>query len=186
MNIYQAYSYLLLLIGFVYIVMFLYTLKPKENTLFSIFSLLCLTSAIYIFGTWFQLNASNIEQIYFGQTIKYFGLPLSSAIWLVFAFRIQLRRKMSFAGVIALFAIPVFTIMLVATNQYHHLFYKSVSTFERDGFLLSTREPGLLYPINIIFSYGVFIFVLYVFARAWIRSKHKINSPFFWLLIGGV
>lgn len=186
MNIYQAYSYLLLLIGIVYIVMFLYTLKPKENTLFSIFSLLCLTSAIYIFGTWFQLNASNIEQIYFGQTIKYFGLPLSSAIWLVFAFRIQLRRKMSFAGVIALFAIPVFTIMLVATNQYHHLFYNSVSTFERDGFLLSTREPGLLYPINIIFSYGVFIFVLYVFARAWIRSKHKINSPFFWLLIGGV
>lgn len=184
MNIYQTYSYLLILIGIAYIVMFFYTLKPRDNPLISIFSLLCLASAIYISGTWFQLNAKSIEQIFFGQTIKYFGLPLSTAIWLVFAFRIHLRRKMSFAMMVALFSVPVFTTILVATNEYHGLFYKSVSTFKQNGFLLSTREPGILYPINIIFSYGVIIFVLFVFARAWIRSKYKINSAYFWLLSG--
>jgi len=186
MNIYQAYSYLLVLIGIVYAVMFIYTLKPRENSLFSIFSLLCLFSSIYIFGTWFQLNADSIEQINFGQKIKYFGVPVSAAIWLVFALRIHFRKKMSFAGMAFLFSVPVFTIMLVATNEFHGLFYESVSTFERDGFLLSTRMTGPLYFINVIYSYGVVLFVLYVFARAWIRSKFKIDSAYFWLLLGGV
>lgn len=186
MNIYQAYSYLLVLIGIVYAVMFIYTLKPRENSLFSIFSLLCVFSSVYIFGTWFQLNADTIEQINFGQTIKYFGVPVSAAIWLVFALRIHFCKNMSFAGMAFLFSVPVFTIMLVATNEFHGLFYKSVSTFERSGFLLSTREPGALYFINVIYSYGVVLFVLYVFARAWIRSKFKIDSAYFWLLLGGV
>ena len=184
MDILRFYSYLLVVIGTIYVGMFLYSLTKRDTPLISAFSLLCLASAVYIFGTTFQLNADNIEQVLFGQKLKYFGVPFVPAAWLLFMYRIHFRRDPSPIGRLLLFAVPFLTVFLVATNEYHHLFYAGLHTFMRSDYLLTRRVPGPLYGLNMAYVYLAIIAGLYVFGKAWIKSGWATDNPYFWLFLG--
>ncbi|HHT73732.1 MAG TPA: diguanylate cyclase [Firmicutes bacterium] len=186
MDVLHLYSNLLMIIGALYVGMFLYALTKRDNPLVSAFSLLCLASAVYIFGTHFQLNADNVEEVLFGQKLKYFGVPLIPAAWFLFMYRVQFRRDITHLGRVVLFTVPFLTIFLVSTNEYHRLYYAGLHTFESGGFLLTRRVPGPLYPINMAYAYLSILAGLYVFGKAWVQRGRGMNNPFFWLLLGRI
>lgn len=184
MNILALYFHLMIAIGIIYIALFAYSLRRQNNPLITVFSLFCLANAVYIFGAAVQLHASSAEQLLFAQKLKYFGLPFISANWLVFAYRIHFKKAMTFTGSILAFCIPVLTVFLVATNEYHHLFYRDLEIFEYKGFLLSRRATGPLYALFIGYAYAVMFFGLYVFFKAWTKSGYTIRNPYFLLFCG--
>ncbi len=184
MSIMQIYSNFMILTGIIYVFMFMYSSRKKNNPLITIFSLICLASAVYIFGAAFQFNADNLDQILFGQKLKYFGGPFVFAAWLIFTYRIHFKKDMTFAGKIMTFIIPAVTVFLVATNEYHRLFYSNLKIFQYEGFLLSRRSTGILYYPNVIYAYFVIFFGLYAFFVAWSKSGYKLNNPYFMLLMG--
>lgn len=184
MNILQLYSNILIFIFILYIIMFIYSLNKTNNPLIKIFSLICLTSAVYLLGAILQLNADSLEGIVFGQKLKYFGIALALGNWLILTYRIHFKRQMTFIGILLSFSIPILTVFLVATNEYHHLFYAEIRTFYHKGFLLSRRIPGKLYFLNIIYFYAIMFFGLFATFKSWVKTGYKISNIYFSIFLG--
>ncbi|WP_050180784.1 histidine kinase N-terminal 7TM domain-containing diguanylate cyclase [Domibacillus robiginosus] len=116
---------------------------------------ICVTSCIYIFGHTFELIASSREEIEWTIAFQYLGLPFISPFNLVLAMQFAgfdkwlTRKTMMF-----LFSIPVTTVILVFTNNWHHLFYKSISVYPVDSYLLTDIQPGPYYVIHGSYTFG--------------------------------
>ena len=105
---------------------------------------------------------------------------------MIFYCKVNSPKDISFNKLLLVFAIPVLTIFLVTTNEYHGLYYKDTITLELNGFLLSKRIPGPLYYLNIAFSYGVSIWGLYVFMKVWVKDNYSIDNPYFFFLLTNI
>ena len=155
MSFLDFYVVVLILIFILFVFFFFYLLKNKDSLslLFSVFSLF---SAICLFGVIGQLRSSSLEQILFFQKIKYIGLPFMAPTFLMFLFRIHNIAYRSPLAVFSLFVIPFIIFALVMTNEFHHLYYQSVQTFEYRGYLITSREAGPLYYLG--FGYHVLMY----------------------------
>jgi len=82
-------------------------------------------------GAAFSLLSVNLEEMKFWTVIQYVGMPFSPPAGLLFVMQyvgIKVRKKHIFA----LFIIPFISLIMVATNDWHHLHYR---VFEIDPVL---------------------------------------------------
>ena len=186
MSFLDWYSALLILIIFIYMFMFIYSFKMHNNSFTNIFTFICLVGFIYVLGVFLQVKAANIDQIVFARKVKYFGLPFLVGAWMTFYCKVNFPKDINFNKLLLIFTIPLFILFLVTTNEYHGLYYQDTITFELNGYLLSKRIPGPFYYLNIIFSYGVSCWGLYVFIKVWIKNNYSIDNPYFLFLITNI
>lgn len=185
MDIFELYSFFLFGVVGVYLVMFLISIRNSDGPLSSVFSLICLASAVYVLGAAFQFNSQSVEEIVFSQKFKYFGVSFIPALWLVFAYIVYFRRKMSLGMVLFVFLIPALVLCLVSTNEYHGLYYSGMSVFQHGEYLFSRRTPGPLYYLHVSYAYFVVGFCMYSFFMGWVKGRFKLTNPYF-LLFSGV
>ena len=185
MDIFELYSFFLFGVVGVYLVMFLISIRNSDGPLSSVFSLICLASAVYVLGAAFQFNSQSVEEIVFSQKFKYFGVSFIPALWLVFAYIVYFRRKMSLGMVLFVFFIPALVLCLVSTNEYHGLYYSGMSLFQHGEYLFSRRTPGPLYYLHVSYAYFVVGFCMYSFFMGWVKGRFKLTNPYF-LLFSGV
>ena len=179
-------SLLLLLFGSLFFILFLYSLSKQRNSLSAPFSILCLAVSVYIIGYSLELHADSIEQIKLYLKLQYFGAPFMSALWLLFSYKYHHRRSAPLKLVLFIMVIPVVTVFLSATNEYHHLIYADVSAVERDGFLLSVLEKGSWYPVYFIFSFLVQLMGILTFFSAWHKEKYCLWTQACFFSIGSI
>ncbi|MER2256406.1 MAG: histidine kinase N-terminal 7TM domain-containing protein, partial [Priestia megaterium] len=109
-------------------------------------------TTIYCMGAAFSLLSVNLGEMKFWTVIQYVGMPFSPPAGLMFVMQyvgIKVRKKHIFA----LFIIPFISLIMVATNDWHHLHYR---VFEIDPVLGAPyvhQEIGPWYTIH-----GMFIF----------------------------
>jgi len=88
------------------------------------FSALVLCISFYLFGYLMIINSNNLHEMIFWNQIQYLGLPFISVLWLTVALlytkTIYYLKKRT---AILLFAVPLITLFIRLTNQWHHLFY---------------------------------------------------------------
>lgn len=72
--------------GISFIILFFYTLLTRRNRASSIFSLICLTIAIYVIGYGFEIRSKDVAELDFFLKMEYFGLPFMFSLWLVLEF----------------------------------------------------------------------------------------------------
>ncbi len=153
--------------------------KYSDRTFASVFSLICLASAVYVLGAALQFNSKSVEEILFFQKLKYFGAALVPGLWIVFAYRVHSGKKMSLAMLLCVFSIPALVLFLVSTNEYHGLFYSGLKVFQNGEYLFSRRATGPLYVLNVAYAYFSLFYCLYFFSLVWIKSRFRLNSPYF-------
>ena len=78
---------------------------------------------IYCFGSAFGLTASTIEQIKFWNILTYVGLPFCPPLGLLFIMQ-YLGIKLEKKKIVGLLIIPMISLIMIATNDLHHLHYK--------------------------------------------------------------
>ena len=104
----------------------------------------------------FQLLSSQPEGIKFWVAIQYLSIATIPVIWIIFCLKLTGRDKWLRARhVLLLFAVPLLTLFLHISNEYHHFYYSDVS-FIRNGPLAQMKiEPGPWYKIHTLFFYGL-------------------------------
>ncbi len=93
MDVFELYSFFLFSVVIVYLIMFLISIRNSDGPLSSVFSLICLASAVYVLGAAFQFNSKNVEGVLFSQKLKYFGVSFISGLWLIFAYIVYFRKN---------------------------------------------------------------------------------------------
>ena len=92
------------------------------------FALLMLAAAIWSFGAALEVSAADPLTQMFAITLEYPGIVTVPVAWLLFAFEYTGREHWITRNNLALlFAVPCLSILMVATNSAHHLFYTAVT-----------------------------------------------------------
>ena len=185
MDVFELYSFFLFSVVIVYLIMFLISIRNSDGPLSSVFSLICLASAVYVLGAAFQFNSKNVEGVLFSQKLKYFGVSFISGLWLIFAYIVYFRKKMNLVMILIVFLIPALVLFLVSTNEYHGLYYSGIDVYQHGEYLFSRRTTGPLYYLHVSYAYFVVGFCMYSFSMGWVKGRFKLTNPFF-LLFSGV
>jgi len=175
---------ILFLTGAIFGVLFFYCLAHRRNQLSALFSLMSLAVIIYAVGYAFELGARDIEEISFWLKFEYFGLPFIPAFWFIFAYKSHFKKDPPPHGYFVLLIIPLLTIFLSATNEYHHLHYSSISAISVDGQLIAQLGKGPWYYVFVAYSNLTVALSLVVFFIQWKASKLGTASRAFWMFLG--
>ena len=126
---------------------------------------------IAIWGLFYglELASTSMPDMVFWGKLQYFGIALAPAFWLYFTlkytdYKLQKKRPLIYS----IYLIPVLTIVLVWTNESHHLHYLSTTLNESGPFPLLKLEYGPWYYINVIYAYVLFTIGILVL---WKRFK---------------
>ncbi|QAY65141.1 histidine kinase N-terminal 7TM domain-containing diguanylate cyclase [Paenibacillus protaetiae] len=118
---------------------------------------------VYIFSYAFELSSDTLAQIKFWTVMEYIGMPFSVVFGLMMTLQ-YLGKTVSRKLAAGLLTIPCITLLMVATNEYHHLFYKSVYLREGTATPLADVEIGQWYIVHGAYTFGCLLagFVLLV------------------------
>jgi len=118
------------------------------------FGFMVLSIAVWALSYGFELATTNLQEMLFWIRLEYVGVSFLPACWFFFIVKFTgkdewiTRRNLSLVLIV-----PMTTLLLVWTNEFHHLHYKSVSVDSSGPFPLLNIERGPWYFFHTLYFY---------------------------------
>ncbi|KOP68625.1 diguanylate cyclase [Bacillus sp. FJAT-18019] len=114
--------------GVLNIILGIYALSGRSRVItVKSFIVFCMLAAIYTFGAALELSSSTIQEIRFWIKFEYLGMPFLPPLNLIIILSyLGMERYLKRKLLIAMFAIPFVTLLLVLTNEWHHFYYRNI------------------------------------------------------------
>ncbi|WP_058300287.1 histidine kinase N-terminal 7TM domain-containing diguanylate cyclase [Gorillibacterium timonense] len=144
------------------------------------------TATLYIFGFAMELASSTLSEVQLWTLVEYMGIafcpPFSLLLVMHYtAMEKWLNRKVS----LALFVIPMVSLALIATNDQHHLFYRSIYWREGSPFPTTDVVMGEWYIIQGGYTFGCLLLAALILMRQW-RKTPVYRKQVMAMLIGNL
>lgn len=111
--------------------------------------LLFVANAIYSFFYALEISFRTLEEISLFYHLEYLGIPFLSTFYLMFALHFTGRGKwLTIINKVILFTVPVITLLMVFTNDSHHLFYKQEEINQTGPFPSFSFAPAIWYFVH--------------------------------------
>lgn len=147
-------------------VLSLFAWKRKNLTLSDALGWLLMSVSVWSFFYGVELASSGLLAIRICIVFEYLGISTISVLWLIFSARYSGNDQwLSWKNSVLLFLVPFISVVLVATNPYHHLFYAVSDVAYRDGLFYHKIDPGPFYWLHIIYSYSLLVLGTLYLAR---------------------
>ncbi|MDD1686352.1 histidine kinase N-terminal 7TM domain-containing protein [Methanoregula sp.] len=118
------------------------------------FTILMLATSLWSFCTALELASADLPTQMLAISIEYVGMVIIPVGWLLFTLEYTGREHwITRSNVALLMVIPVFTVVMVATNSWHHLYYTSVTEILHGGLLFHEVTYGPAFWLHSIYSY---------------------------------
>lgn len=173
---------IILIISLLLLIFMIFKIKNKnnENRLYKYFGLLNGALAVHVVGLVLQLlfRNTNIPPIYFDY-ITYSGATFTPVILTIISF-IYLRPNISEKKFRPLYIIPIITLLVLWTNDIHHLFYKVYSINISEGIV------GPFFYVYSIYSYLLFAIAIITLIVASINKSGFLSKQTFLIILGGL
>lgn len=166
-----------------YLSSYVYVNRHRYKQIAYSFILYAASIAVYCFGSAFGLWAATIEQIKFWTVIQYIGMPISTSLGLLFVMK-YLGIPISTKKAVALMIVPLITLIMVATNDWHHLHY---TVFEIDPVLGAPyvqQEIGLWYIIHGVYIFACMLAAFLLAVSRWKETAKVYRLQLFSLILG--
>ncbi|WP_308636893.1 histidine kinase N-terminal 7TM domain-containing diguanylate cyclase [Paenibacillus silvisoli] len=183
---YSAILTMIVTAGVINIIMGIYVLTNRSNQSMSrMFVAHCFLSAIYIFGSALELSADSLGEVKLWIKAQYLGMPFLPPInlLLVMYFLGMDRFLKSFLRV-GLFALPAVTMVLVMSNEAHHLYYRDIVVNTGAAFLKVDLIAGPWYIIAGAYTFGCMIGGVVLLLLYWGRMKASYRIQHITMLTG--
>lgn len=179
-------SWALVISGSAAIVLALAILQQREASGDVAFALLMIAGAIWSWGYFLQINALSSDLAMVALRVRYLGIVSVPACWLWFALTYTDRiAHLTKRQAVALAFFPILTLIVNITNDWHGLFYQSLSVMPPDVLPRLRFEPGLWYWFNVIYSYTLILAGIGLLIHFW-RSALHLHRAQIALLIGSL
>lgn len=110
---------------------------------------LFLANALYSFFYTFEISFKSLDEITWFYRCEYFGIPFLATFYLLFVLDYTGNQKLlSTLNKVYLFILPVITLLLVFSNEWHHLFYIRESMNLDGPFPSFSFVPGPWYYVH--------------------------------------
>ena len=102
----------------------------------------------------FEIRADSIARKILWSNVQWIGVVVIPVAWLLFAMEYTGRDHYARRSIVAgLFVVPVVTVVLALTGQYHALLHVDTTTVEYAGLVLLDRTPGVWYWVIAAYTY---------------------------------
>lgn len=150
-------------------------IKSVNSTGYATFMLaLSFAIGIYIFGYAMELNSNTETQIIFWNRFEYLGIPFVSAFWLTAGLMYTghfARHKVLLS--LFIYVVPLVTMVLRLTNDYHHLYFATVDFVYRGDKLLLNRTYGPWMFVQSFHSMLMIIITLGLFLAYFVKNREQ-------------
>ncbi len=148
---------------------------------------LMLTIAIWSIAYALELSSNELQLKLVFTDIEYIGITLLPVAWLALALEFSGRDHwLSLRKIGLLTIIPVVTMVLVWTNNYHGLIYKDASVDFSQGYPALEIVQGQWYWVNVAYSYALVLMATLLVIETFIRSTKPYRKQASILLIGAL
>ena len=181
-NIY--FCFILLVSSFALINIGYYSWKRDKKYI----SISLIPIAIYEIGYAFEILSSTIGWVKFWIKIEYLGIAFLPVAWLMFALNFTGHKsKIKKKTLILLCIIPIITIIMNYTNDFHHLFYVKLYMNNDGIFPIVEMIKGPFYWLNVAYTYalmltGLIIFISFYFEAASVVKKQILLLIVAWII----
>ncbi len=123
----------------------------------------------------FELLSTTLEQMLFWQNIEYLGIVFIPVFWLLFILKFTGRDKyLTIKNFIWILSIPVITLLMVWTNSFHYLHFKSISIDFSESFPLLSVEFGPWYYV-----YTLYFYIILALGVVMLIKEYRNSDPMF-------
>ncbi|MGG1551013.1 histidine kinase N-terminal 7TM domain-containing protein [Paenibacillus ferrarius] len=158
-----------------YLCLYVLIKRHRYTNIAKLFIVYTICIAIYCFSSALGLLSTTLQELKLWTTVQYIGMPFSPPLGLLFVMH-YLGFPVTRRRVILLLAIPVISLCMVATNDWHHLHYR---VFEIDPILGAPyvhQEIGVWYMIHGVFTFGSMFVAFWLVIFQW-RETAKTYRP---------
>ncbi len=165
--------------------------RRHPNLLTTSFAGLMAASSVYAFGYLLEISSSTLDLAFFWIKVEYLGIVWIPFFWIVLVLEYTGKRKWLTRPLLAaLCVIPIVTLIMVYTNDNHHLYYRALYLNSYGQFSILDLVKGPWYWVFqvylnlLLLSGNVFLFL--VSLRTTLPQRKQIaviltGSLLFWL-----
>lgn len=153
---FNHYALSLILFGSIIFLLSIYILINETGAVRCV-GLVMLSNSIWSVAYGFELASSTLEQMKILVDIEYIGIASVPFNWFLFCIDLAGKEKWlkKPGNVILLCIVPVITLLMVWTNDYHHLHYNSLSVDDTGSFPMLKIDRGISYYIFTFYFYAL-------------------------------
>lgn len=151
------------------------------------FSYITIGISIWSIAYSFELSSSNLASMMFWLRIEYLGVAFLPAMWFQFILKFVGKANwLTNIRTFLIYIIPGITFIALNTNEYHYLFYSSVSVDYLGPFPLLDIKAGPLYIIHAIFFYASILAGLYILFTKFLKADKIYRRQNLVIVIGAL
>ena len=176
-------AFILVFAAIISMLLAFYAWLKKQTSAGILLSLLLFSASVWSGFYGLEILSSNIDLMKKYLFVSYFGISTLPVFWLMFAARYSGNDKwLNPFTTLLLFILPVVVVFMVSTNQFHHLYYKSISLGQIDNIYFLKLESGPGWWLNIIYSHILIITGFIFFVRLFFKVDHGQRIHIFFFL----
>jgi PAS domain S-box-containing protein len=151
---FTPYIFPVVLAGVISVGLALYAWRRRLTAGVTPFSILMLAVAEWSIGYALELAGADVPTKLFWLGVEYLGIIIAPAAWLTLALQYTGRTKWLTPRLLVLLSIePLITLVLVWTNDIHHLIHTKVGLEISSAFTVLVVTRGTWYWINVFYSF---------------------------------
>ncbi|HEY1060110.1 MAG TPA: histidine kinase N-terminal 7TM domain-containing protein [Daejeonella sp.] len=179
----NSYSIILIICGLITLYMCVRIFRRYEIVV-RWFGFMMLGIAIWALSYGLELSSTSLEQMLFWIDVEYLGIAFIPAFWLLFLLKFTGKDKWLHPKYFyAFMLLPLITLLMVWTNKYHHLHYKSVSVDNSGPFPLLSLETGPWYIVHTIYFYILLLWGVVLLVQKYRKSDQVFRRQNLTILI---
>lgn len=145
-----------------------FTKRASENQKTLLMVSIC--TFLGLFGYLMELSADNLEGLLVGIKVGYLGKCFALLFFLLFICNFcNIKLKKSIVNM--LFIINELAFAMIYTCDLHELYYRNMTTKEKNGFLVIQFDKGPFYYLYISICFGMTIMIIVISLRNYRESK---------------
>jgi PAS domain S-box-containing protein len=150
-------------------------------------TLLLWANAIYSFFYSFEISFRTLREIIWFYRLEYFGIAFLASCFLLFALQFSGKSKwLTTRNQLLILLIPVITIVLVFTNEYHHFFYREEKMNLSGPFPAFSFVPAFWYFIQQGYVIVLMLFSLFMLGRMVTSTASIYRRQILFLLLAAI
>ncbi|WP_321430565.1 histidine kinase N-terminal 7TM domain-containing protein [uncultured Methanolobus sp.] len=145
--------------------------KHKEASGTTCFSLMLFTTIIYSLFYALEISSNNFDTALSFYKLEYLGMPFIPAFLLIFSVKYTGKKHwLSLPVLVAIFSIPLITMILVFTTSQHTLYHKNLMMISTNTiFPVLTFKPGIWYAVQEFYNVLCIMFSMILMLKMWLE-----------------
>ncbi|WP_207532433.1 histidine kinase N-terminal 7TM domain-containing protein [Desertivirga arenae] len=182
----NSYSIILFLCGILTTLLPVY-LFAKVRSLGKYLGYLMLAAALWAFAYALELLQTDLARMTTIVQIEYLGIAFLPAFWMLFVLKFLSKENyLKVPYISLLFLIPLLTVILVWTNEWHHLHYTKVYLEKQDHFNLFKFQTGPWYIVFTIYYYLVLLLSIVLLLKSKVTNDILLKKQKRFLVAGAL